>query len=258
MNPKKHRQIVKRVFLVLFLLLLLIFAALLEYGRPHKRKGLEIPSPGEVVIEDPSESEDPLGSTSDFAFPEYEGIAFVSMGTPDFSEEEIARGESSFIELQELDELGRCGPFLGSVSKDTFATTERGSIAGVKPSGWHTVRYDDLIEDKYLYNRCHLGAYSISSLLDDNRNLITGTRYMNVEGMLPNELEVIYYIERSGNHVLYRVTTVFKDDELVARGVLMEAYSIEDDGELSFSVYCFNVQPGIEIDYATGESRRKE
>ena len=129
----------------------------------------------------------------------------------------------------------------------------------VKPSGWKTVRYDDLIADKYLYNRCHLIAYMLSGENANEKNLITGTRYLNVSGMLPFENETAEYIRRTGNHVLYRVTPCFKGRNLVATGILMEACSIEDHGSgLKFNVFIFNVQPGIQIDYATGESARIE
>ena len=128
----------------------------------------------------------------------------------------------------------------------------------IKPSGWHTVRYDDLIEDKYLYNRCHLIAYMLSGENANEKNLITGTRFFNVSGMLPYENMVADYISDTGNHVMYRVTPVFYSDELLARGVLMEAYSVEDSGiGLEFNVFIYNVQPGIIIDYSTGDSKRE-
>ena len=134
-------------------------------------------------------------------------------------------------------------------------TEERGSIGMVKPTGWHTVKYDG-IDGLYLYNRCHLIGYQLSGENANEQNLITGTRYMNVEGMLPFENMVADYIKETGNHVMYRVTPIFDGDNLVASGVQMEAYSVEDDGEgICFNVFCYNVQPGIEIDYATGESK---
>ena len=135
-------------------------------------------------------------------------------------------------------------------------TEERGTIGMVKPSGWHTVKYPDIIEDLYLYNRCHLIGYQLSGENANEKNLITGTRYMNVEGMLPFENQVADYVKETGNHVLYRVTPRFTDKNLVADGVLMEAYSVEDSGAgVQFCVFAYNVQPGIEIDYATGESK---
>ena len=141
------------------------------------------------------------------------------------------------------------------IGTDSLPTEERGAIGMIKPSGWHTVRYDDLIEDKYLYNRCHLIAFELSGENANPQNLITGTRYMNVEGMLPFENRVRDYIENSNNHVMYRVTPVFEADNLVASGVLMEGYSVEDSGTgICFNVFCYNVQPYIEIDYADGTS----
>ena len=132
-------------------------------------------------------------------------------------------------------------------------TEERGSIGMIKPSGWHTVRYDDLVDGKYLYNRCHLIGYQLTGENANEKNLVTGTRYLNVEGMLPFEDEVADYIKSTGNHVLYRVTPIFSGDNLVCSGVQMEAYSVEDSGKgICFNVYCYNVQPGVSINYATG------
>lgn len=138
-------------------------------------------------------------------------------------------------------------------------TEARGQIGMVKPSGWHTVRYDDLIEDHYLYNRCHLIGYQLTGENANPLNLITGTRYFNVVGMRPFEDLVASYVIKSGNHVLYRVTPVYQGDNLLASGVLIEAMSVEDDGNgIKFCVFVFNVQPGVVIDYATGDSEREE
>ena len=134
-------------------------------------------------------------------------------------------------------------------------TEERGSIGEVRPAGWHTVRYNMVVEGNYLYNRCHLLGYQLSGENANERNLITGTRYLNTEGMLPFENEIADYVDLTGNHVLYRVTPIYDGDNLVASGVQMEAYSVEDNGAgVSFNVYCYNVQPSISIDYATGDS----
>ena len=130
---------------------------------------------------------------------------------------------TTFCELSELDDLGRCGPAYGCFGPETIAEGERGAIGHIKPSGWHTVKYNDIIEGNYLYNRCHLIMWKVSGILDDERNLITGTRYMNTEGMLPYEMQVLDYIQDTGNHVMYRVTPDFRGTELVARGVYMEA-----------------------------------
>lgn len=190
--------------------------------------------------------------------PSYTGSPYtvVNDNVPSFTEAD-AQGPSELY--ADLDDLGRCGVAVAVVGLDTMPTEERGSIGMVKPSGWHTVRYDDLIADKYLYNRCHLIGYQLTGENANEKNLITGTRYMNVDGMLPFENEVAAYVKNTGNHVLYRVTPVFVDNELVARGVHMEALSVEDDGTgVSFNVFCYNVQPGITIDYASGESKRGE
>ena len=135
-------------------------------------------------------------------------------------------------------------------------TAEREAIGMIKPSGWQTIKYPDVISDLYLYNRCHLIAYALTGQNANEQNLITGTRYMNISGMLPFENLVIDYLEETNNHVLYRVTPFFKGNELIARGVEMEALSVEDGGEgLCFHVFVYNYQPGIEIDYMTGDSR---
>ena len=187
--------------------------------------------------------------------PQYLGepYAEVNHNVPFFEAEDYQI--KSLEEYSELDSLGRCGAAFACLSKELMPTEERGKIGMVKPSGWHTVKYPELIEDLYLYNRCHLIAWCLTGENANEKNLITGTRYMNVEGMLPWEEMVANYIDRTNNHVLYRVTPVFEGENLVASGVLMEAYSVEDRGAgVQFCVYCFNVQPGIEIDYLTGES----
>ncbi|MGN0162683.1 MAG: stalk domain-containing protein [Candidatus Ornithomonoglobus sp.] len=159
-----------------------------------------------------------------------------------------------FENYSELDELGRCGAAYANICKDLMPTEERGSIGSVKPTGWHTVKYD-FVEGKYLYNRCHLIGFQLAGENANKKNLITGTRYLNVSGMLPFENLVADYVKETDNHVLYRVTPIFEGDNLIADGVLMEAESVEDNGEgVSFNVFCYNVQPGVVIDYVTGES----
>ena len=185
---------------------------------------------------------------------EYAGAPYVILNDniPDFPEEDMTA--SSFESYSPLDALGRCGTAYANVGEDLMPTEERGSIGQVKPSGWHTVRYD-CVDGQYLYNRCHLIGYQLTGENANEENLITGTRYMNVEGMLPFEDTVAEYVEDTGCHVLYRVTPVYEGDDLVAEGVVMEAWSVEDDGAgVCFCVYVYNVQPGVEIDYATGES----
>ena len=178
----------------------------------------------------------------------------INGNVPFFTDSEI--GTDEFEKYAELDGLGRCGTAFANISPVTLPREERGSIGQVKPSGWHLVKYSGVVEGNYLYNRCHLIAFELAGENANERNLITGTRYLNVEGMLPFENRVASYVKETGNHVLYRVTPVFAEKELVARGVLMEAYSVEDKGEgICFCIYAFNVQPGIEISYSDGESR---
>ena len=187
--------------------------------------------------------------------PEYTGDPWVELdgNVPSFTEEELETIPPEAY--SPLDWLGRCGTAVARVGWDTMPTEERGEIGQVKPSGWHTVRYDGLVDGNYLYNRCHLIGYQLTGENANEENLITGTRYLNIEGMLPFENLVADYVDETGNHVLYRVTPVFQDSELVARGVVMEGLSVEDGGEgVSFRVYAYNVQPGVTIDYATGES----
>lgn len=187
--------------------------------------------------------------------PEYTGEPYVEVdeGEPDFSEEEMTT--DSYETYSELDELGRCQSAEACVGTDLMPEEEREGIGEIKPSGWHTVKYDN-VEGKYLYNRCHLIGYQLTAENANEKNLITGTRYMNTEGMLPFENEIADYVKETDNHVMYRVTPVFEGDNLVASGVWMEAESVEDEGRgVSFNVYVYNIQPGIEIDYSRGDSR---
>lgn len=184
----------------------------------------------------------------------YDGSPYIVIenNEPDFSEKEIT--DQSFETYSELDELGRCGEATASVGQDLMPKEERDSISQIRPTGWHTVKYDS-VDGKYLYNRCHLLGYQLTAENANEKNLITGTRYMNVEGMLPFENLVAEYVKETDHHVMYRVTPVFEGENLVADGVEMEAYSVEDKGEaISFHVFVYNVQPDIEIDYATGNS----
>ena len=191
--------------------------------------------------------------------PIYDGIETIEVNKncPLFTRGEIA--QPPIVSYSPLDELGRCGTAMGLHGPDTIPQEKRGMIGDIRPSGWHNVRYDDRIEDRYLYNRCHLIGYQLAGNNSDPQNLITGTRYLNMSGMLPYENKVYSYIIETQNHVLYRVRPVFVGDNLVASGVLMEAYSLEDQGQgLSFCVYAHNIQPGVVIDYRTGESKADE
>ena len=185
-----------------------------------------------------------------------EDVPYIELNNniPNFTEEE--KNNTEVFEIySELDELNRCGTAYANLHVSNMPTEERESIGMIKPSGWITSKYD-FIDGKYLYNRCHLIGYQLAGENANEQNLITGTRYLNVEGMLPFENQVADYLKETGNHVLYRVTPHFEGEELVARGVEIEAYSVEDEGEgIQFHVYCFNIQPNVEIDYATGENK---
>ena len=182
------------------------------------------------------------------------GYTSVNGNVPYFAAAELTT--TSFETYSDLDTLGRCGVTYACIGQDLMPTEERGSIGMVKPTGWHTVRYDGLVDGDYLYNRCHLIGYQLTGENANTKNLITGTRYLNIEGMLPFENMVADYIQETSNHVLYRVTPIFEGNNLVANGVLMEGYSVEDKGTgISYCVFAYNVQPSIIIDYATGESK---
>lgn len=196
----------------------------------------------------------PAASVSLDAVPAYSGNPYVVINEnqPDFKLEDLTLSE--FELYSELDYMERCGVAFANISPFTMPTEDRGEIGQVKPTGWHTVKYD-CVDGKYLYNRCHLIGFQLAGENANEKNLITGTRYMNVEGMLPFENMVADYVSETGNHVLYRVTPIFEGSNLVASGVQMEAISVEDEGEgICFNVYVYNVQPGVQIDYATGES----
>lgn len=201
-------------------------------------------------------AEEPVEETADLSnLPAYAGEAYVAVhdNQPYFSEQERQSTEP-FETYSPLDSLGRCGVAWANICPELMPTEERGEIGQVKPSGWHTVKYD-CVDGKYLYNRCHLIGFQLAGENANEQNLITGTRYLNIEGMLPFENLVADYVQETGNHVLYRVTPVFDGDNLVAGGVLLEGWSVEDGGQgVCFCVYAYNVQPGVEIDYATGES----
>lgn len=180
----------------------------------------------------------------------------INDNQPFFEEDEIVK--VAYEKYGELDALGRCTVAIACVGKDIMPTEERGSIGSVKPSGWQTVKYD-FISGKYLYNRCHLIGYQLTGENANKQNLITGTRYLNIEGMLPFEDMVADYVKETGNHVMYRVTPIYDGDNLVASGVLMEAWSVEDNGEgICFNIYAYNAQPGVIINYATGESEAEK
>lgn len=186
--------------------------------------------------------------------PEFSGEAYVAINgnVPFFVEEEYTT--ESYEYYSELDSLGRCGVTMACIGTDIMPTEDRGEIGSVKPTGWQSVKYD-CVDGKYLYNRCHLIGFQLAGENANKKNLITGTRYLNIEGMLPFENMVADYVQETENHVLFRVTPIFEGDNLVASGVVMEGLSMEDGGEdICFCIYAYNAQPGIVIDYATGDS----
>ncbi len=233
-RKKKIKKIYISALIIVIALLILLYVLKLVVGT-DKRKyvyGLEIP--------------------------EYSGNPYITMNDnkPFFTEDDLLT--DSFETYSELDSWGRCGVAYANVGKDLMPTDKREEIGNIKPSGWIQAKYEGIVDSKppYLYNRCHLIAYCLTAENANEKNLITGTRYMNVEGMLPFEEKVAKYLDKNDNHVLYRVTPVFVGRNLLADGVLIEALSVEDRGEgICFCVYVYNVQPGVEIDYSTGESR---
>ncbi len=187
--------------------------------------------------------------------PEFSDEPYVVLNDnqPNFTEDMLS--DKAYEFYSELDPLGRCGYVIACVGTEIMPTEERGEIGMIKPTGWHTVKYEN-VDGKYLYNRCHLIGFQLTGENANEKNLITGTRYLNIEGMLPFENLIADYVKETGNHVLYRVTPIFNGDNLLASGVQMEGYSVEDNGdEICFNVFAYNAQPEIEINYATGESR---
>ena len=195
------------------------------------------------------------GSFSLDDVPPYGNVSYAEINgnIPYFEKSEYTT--SAFEHYGSLDSLGRCTVAYACVGKETMPTEKRGDISKVKPTGWHSIQYD-FVDGKSLYNRCHLIGYQLTAENANKENLITGTRYMNVDGMLTFENMIADYVKETNNHVLYRVTPIFKDDELVARGVEMEAYSVEDSGDgICFNVFAYNVQPGVVINYSDGTAR---
>ncbi len=192
--------------------------------------------------------------TSVDRIPDYSGEIYITLSDniPEFTEDELVT--KSYETYSDLDRLGRCGVAESCIGIDIMPTEDREGIGQIKPSGWVTAKYD-IVDGKYLYNRCHLIGFQLAGENANEKNLITGTRYFNVEGMLPFENMVADYVKETENHVLYRVTPVFEGENLVAKGVRMEAYSVEDEGDgICFNVFVYNIQPGITIDYLTGQS----
>ena len=213
----------------------------------------------DILFGDFTVGNDHIPSTTLDAIPEFDGetpYVIINENIPFFTEDEIV--SDSYELYGELDGLGRCTVAIACVGIDIMPTEDRGSIGSVKPSGWQTVKYD-FVSGKYLYNRCHLIGYQLTGENANKQNLITGTRFLNIDGMLPFEDMIADYVKETENHVMLRVTPIFHGDDLVASGVLMEAWSVEDEGEgICFNIYAYNSQPGVIIDYATGDSHPEE
>lgn len=242
------------------LILCVLAAAFFFYPAIEKDFEKHAPEIEEFISDSGIYGEESFDNEESFVFdyyeiPEYSGTPYIEINgnEPLFTESDMT--VRAFEEYSDLDFLGRCGVCFANVCRKLMPTAERKSISSVKPTGWQSVMYD-FVDCRSLYNRCHLIGYQLSGENANEKNLITGTRYLNTMGMLPFENMVADYVKETENHVLYRVTPVFVDDELVARGVLMEGYSVEDGGEgISYFVFCYNVQPGVIIDYKTGNSR---
>lgn len=212
--------------------------------------------------EESSAEEVPPEDASNASIPEFNGNPYCTISSDQklFSNEEVEAARNTYEIYGELDILGRCTMAKASVGIDGMPTESRGEIGYIKPTGWNQKKYEGLVNTNppYLYNRCHLIAYCLTGENANEKNLITGTRYMNVEGMLPFEEQIARFVESTGYHVLYEVTPIFEGNNLLASGVELKAQSVEDDGAgLHFYVYCYNVQPGVQIDYATGMSERE-
>jgi DNA-entry nuclease len=246
----------KNIKLLAILLVLLILSACGGSYEPEITVSIE--STQNIVTTEtttqPITTEETTTVVSVNTIPDYSGSPYIVLNNnkPEFTESEITT--KAFEKYSELDNLSRCGVAFACLGIETMPTEERGEIGMIKPSGWHLKKYD-CVDGKYLYNRCHLIGFQLSGENANDKNLITGTRYLNIEGMLPFENMVDDYIEETSNHVMYRVTPIFEGDNLLCKGVKMEAYSVEDNGKgISFNVFCYNTQPSIKIDYRTGES----
>lgn len=250
-SKKKYIKIKLSPFAYFMILLFLVYLALV-YNNNIANYVLGTNRESNIVNNNSNNKESDIVTLDNI--PEYTGSPYIVINNnePYFESDEI--NTTSFEKYSDLDSLNRCGVAYANVSKDTMPTKKRESIGMVKPSGWHTVKYD-IVEGKYLYNRCHLIGYQLTGENANEKNLITCTRYMNNVGMLYFEDLVAEYVKETNNHVLYRVTPIYDGNNLVASGVLMEAYSVEDKGDgIKFNVYVFNVQKGIVIDYKTGDS----
>ncbi len=253
----------KLLFIPIFLIIIGIcdpeLSERLIHGPVTADDGLSGVRQTEITAEDPqavlNQENEPgqLQAISLQDIPEYDGTSpycVIGDNVPEFQKSDILY--DSYAEYGELDSLGRCTRAVANIGRDIMPTEERGQIGSVRPSGWHTVKYD-CVDGLYVYNRCHLIGFQLAGANAEPKNLITGTRYLNVEGMLPFENEIAEYVQQTGDHVMYEVIPIFEGENLVASGVEMKARSMESD-QICFDVYCYNVQPGVHIDYSTGET----
>ena len=255
-QPRDQKKNKKRKWPWILLLVLLCVVAVGLVWVLHQKKGTAQPP----VYTDSEASASIVDSAPD-TIPDYAGedVIELNAGKPCFTAHDLSNitGEN----YTELDRLGRCGTAVAMLDRTMMPTETRGAIGSIKPSGWVQEKYPGIVDSEppYLYNRCHLIAYAMTGQNANELNLITGTRHMNATTMLPYEEQVLQYLDYSDNHVLYRVSPYFKGSELVARGVEIEAYSVEDDGAgVCFHVFVYNIQPGIEIDYVTGNSKEEK
>lgn len=256
MSRNKKRQPISIIAILIFVVLAIIVAGT-QTKQDKPNDDYYTVQVEELETANPDTLETHTSNTSIISpgnIPEYSGEPYVVINNnqPFFTEEDFSN--ESYEYYSELDNLGRCGEAIANIGQDLMPTEKRYSIGSVKPTGWHTVKYD-IVDGKYLYNRCHLIGYQLTGENANTKNLITGTRYLNIQGMLPFENMVADYIKETNNHVLYRATPIFEGNNLVASGVLLEGWSMEDNGKsICFNVYCYNVQPGVIIDYVTGDS----
>ena len=266
-SKKRSLSVICASAIILLLAVLISFSSCSDRNAGEKPQSFdgesETVESSQPVIESDSETEESktvIYTDELDSLPEYDGktpYITVHGNIPYFTDRELSQ-TTVFEKYSELDSLGRCGAAFANICRELMPTEKREDISSVKPSGWEQAMYD-CISGKALYNRSHLIAFQLAGENANEQNLITGTEYMNHDGMIPFENMVADYVKETNGHVLYRVTPIFKGSELVARGVLMEAYSVEDKGEgVCYCVYCYNVQPGIEIDYATGKSREAD
>lgn len=238
---KRSKKYIKRIIIIIILLVIL------EVSNYYKDDILKVTN---AYLQDEN-----VETYNIDEIPEYSGNGYVIINNniPNFSENDMTT--NSYEEYSNLDNLNRCGVAIANIGKDLMPTKKRESIGMIKPSGWHTVKYD-IVDGKYLYNRCHLIGYQLTGENANEKNLIACTRQMNTVGMLEFENKVAEYIKETNNHVLYRVTPIFKDNNLLASGVIMEAKSVEDNGsDILFNVFVYNVQDGIGINYENGDSK---